>query len=250
MSVRLRDVTIIAAVLADATPAMAISDPALVSGTWKSREYLFQPAASGAPSPAPLLVYLHGMQRGDAVGIERQVGYLDALSRWAAAHGHALLVPLAPKGRCEGVADANRDWRCWPVAGAPLEARRLDRLVDGVAKVNGGFAARRAVGLSRGAYFLSVAWARGALGRWQGIGLLSGAQAPPQWHTRRAPPLAIEYGARDPGNAAFVASYLAALRHKAPNAKACVRETSAGHLPDVAGFTDFLDFAAVCWTSR
>ncbi len=224
----------------------AFAAPELERFERAGRAYYFQPAPQDGPKPARLLVYFHAMQRGDPIGIERQTGYLDALSRWAAAHRMALLVPLAREDRCEGLEDRNRDWFCWPVRDAARQMRSLDRWIDTLQQPHGPFAGRQAAGLSRGAYFLSVAWAEGSLNGWAGVGLLSGAQSPRVWRIRNAPPIAIEYGRHDPGNAAYVGQFMDRLGRESADTKPCLREMQNGHLPTPDGFTDFLDFVENC----
>ena len=226
-------------------PSGLSAQPQLEAGEWRDREYLFQQAPDGAQDPA-IMVWFHGMTRGDPIGAEKQFGYLDRLSQWALEHEMALLIPFAEEGPCEQRPRSERDWRCWPTFTARREIIRMEALIEDLEAEHGEFSAMQALGLSRGAYFLSVAWGRGAMDDWERVGLLSGAQSPERWRTSNTPPIAIEYGALDPGNARFVEEFVADLARRPLEDKVCVRETEAGHLPDADGFGAFLEFVAQC----
>lgn len=221
----------------------AVAAPPLAAHRAQGMDYHFQPAPAGTVRPT-LLVYLHGMQRGSPIGIEQQAGISHALSEWAATHGAALLIPHAPRGACGSSGFAGRDWYCWE---PDRDWRRIDRLTKAIDKAEGGFAGRTAIGFSRGAYVLTVAWARGQLDGWTRAGALAGAQQQERFAlSGRTPPLALQSGRHDPANGRHVDAFAEALDRRPGGPRHCLRKTEGAHLPKPDEVASFLDFVAAC----
>ena len=223
----------------------ALAQAPLVEEEWKGRAYYFQESKDS--ESARVLVYFHGLSPNRPLLPETHSGMLASLRKWAWDHNFALIVPISPQKECDGIPDPTRDLWCWPIRNAEREMRRINRLVSAVQEEKNLGAQRMAIGFSRGAYFLSVAWAAGELRGWTGAGLLSGGQMPAAWGpTHHLPPIAIEVGRSDQGNGPIVSRFADAVKTKRPAVVLCDHSTDSGHLPADGNMAAFLNFAHDC----
>lgn len=98
--------------LAGTLPTLA-GEPRTLAHQGLERRYLLENAAAAAAGPAPLVVYLHGYERAEAVraaGADLSWARWEALDRLAAREGFLVAYPTARLGRWSlfpGLADAS-----------------------------------------------------------------------------------------------------------------------------------------------